>query len=337
MNNLKTDITARARIVEEIHRRHRFVLSSHERPDGDAIGSQMAMALALKELGKEVRVVNKDLASPPILTLPNVREIEIADSVTDAGDATIVMECSDLSRTGVSGLDKGFVINIDHHLGNTMYGAINWLDTTASACGEMVFNLVQTLDVPISKEIAAHIYASILTDTGSFHHSSISAQTFDICRQCVEAGINPVTEAQIIFDNNNLSRLRLFGIILNQMELDDTGKVAIIHIDREMARQCNGTYEETEGIINFPLTVKKIQGVAFLKEIDPGTWRVSLRSKGDVNVNAVAKLFGGGGHKNASGCSANGELSDLKILFRQEINKEVKIALTRQARSTESA
>jgi phosphoesterase RecJ-like protein len=337
MNNLKTDITARARIVEEIHRRHRFVLSSHERPDGDAIGSQMAMALALKELGKEVRVVNKDLASPPILTLPNVREIEIADSVTDAGDAAIVMECSDLSRTGVSGLDKGFVINIDHHLGNTMYGAINWLDTTASACGEMVFNLVQTLGVPISKEIAAHIYAAILTDTGSFHHSSISAQTFDICRQCVEAGINPVTEAQVIFDNNNLSRLRLFGMILNQMELDDTGKVAIIHIDREMARQCSGTYEETEGIINFPLTVKKIQGVAFLKEIDPGTWRVSLRSKGDVNVNAVAKLFGGGGHKNASGCSVNGKLSDLKILFRQEINKEIKIALTRQARSTESA
>ncbi len=337
MNNLKTDITARARIVEEIHRRHRFVLSSHERPDGDAIGSQMAMALALKELGKEVRVVNKDLASPPILTLPNVREIEIADSVTDAGDAAIVMECSDLSRTGVSGLDKGFVINIDHHLGNTMYGAINWLDTTASACGEMVFNLVQTLGVPISKEIAAHIYAAILTDTGSFHHSSISAQTFDICRQCVEAGINPVTEAQVIFDNNNLSRLRLFGMILNQMELDDTGKVAIIHIDREMARQCSGTYEETEGIINFPLTVKKIQGVAFLKEIDPGTWRVSLRSKGDVNVNAVAKLFGGGGHKNASGCSVNGELSDLKILFRQEINKEIEIALTRQARSTESA
>ena len=337
MNNLKTNITARARIVEEIHRRHRFVLSSHERPDGDAIGSQMAMALALKELGKEVRVVNKDLASPPILTLPNVREIEIADSVTDAGDAVIVMECSDLSRTGVSGLDKGFVINIDHHLGNTMYGAINWFDTTAAACGEMVFNLVQTLDVPISKEIAAHIYAAILTDTGSFHHSSISAQTFDICRQCVEAGINPVTEAQIIFDNNNLSRLKLFGMILNQMELDDTGKVAIIHIDREMARQCSGTYEETEGIINFPLTVKKIQGVVFLKEIDSGTWRVSLRSKGDVNVNAVARLFGGGGHKNASGCSANGELSDLKILFRQEINKEVKIALTRQASNTESA
>lgn len=337
MNNLKTNITARARIVEEIHRRHRFVLSSHERPDGDAIGSQMAMALALKELGKEVRVVNKDLASPPILTLPNVREIEIADSVTDAGDAVIVMECSDLSRTGVSGLDKGFIINIDHHLGNTMYGAINWFDTTAAACGEMVFNLVQTLDVPISKEIAAHIYAAILTDTGSFHHSSISAQTFDICRQCVEAGINPVTEAQIIFDNNNLSRLKLFGMILNQMELDDTGKVAIIHIDREMARQCSGTYEETEGIINFPLTVKKIQGVVFLKEIDSGTWRVSLRSKGDVNVNAVARLFGGGGHKNASGCSANGELSDLKILFRQEINKEVKIALTRQASNTESA
>jgi len=336
MNNPKTDITARAQIIEEIHRRHSFVLSSHERPDGDAIGSQMAMALALRELGKEVRVVNKDLAPPPILTLPNVREIEIADSVTDTGDAVIIMECSDLSRTGVSGLDKGFVINIDHHLGNTMYGAINWFDTTAAACGEMIFNLVQTLDVPISKEIATHIYAAILTDTGSFHHSSISAQTFDICRQCVEAGINPVTEAQIIFDNNNLARLKLFGMILNKMELDTTGKVAIIHIDREMARQCSGTYEDTEGLINFPLTVKEIQGVAFLKEIDSGTWRVSLRSKGDVNVNAVARLFGGGGHKNASGCSATGELSDLKTLFCQEINKQVETAFTHQVRSTES-
>ena len=336
MNNPKTDITARAQIIEEIHRRHSFVLASHERPDGDAIGSQMAMALALRKLGKEVRVVNKDLAPPPILTLPNVREIEIANSVTDTGDAVIVMECGDLSRTGVSGLDKGFVINIDHHLGNTMYGAINWFDTTAAACGEMIFNLVQALDVPISKEIATHIYAAILTDTGSFHHSSISAQTFDICRQCVEAGINPVTEAQIIFDNNNLARLKLFGMILNKMELDTTGKVAIIHIDREMARQCSGTYEDTEGIINFPLTVKEIQGVAFLKEINPGTWRVSLRSKGDVNVNAVARLFGGGGHKNASGCSATGKLSDLKTLFCQEINKQVEIAFTHQVRSTES-
>src|SRR5438046_5913838 len=135
-----TSTDARARIADEIRKRRRFVLSSHVRPDGDAIGSQLAMAFALWRLGKDVRLVNRDPAPAPLQVFPGVSKIEVADRIDDPGDAVIVMECGDLSRTGVEGFERGFVINIDHHLGNTNYGSMNWLDAGAAACGAMAFH-----------------------------------------------------------------------------------------------------------------------------------------------------------------------------------------------------
>src|SRR4029077_14257722 len=141
-------------------------------PDGDSIGSQLAMAYALKALGKEVVAVNADAAPPPLLQFPGVSEILIAPSVDGAFEAAIIMECGDLARTGVKGLERYFVINIDHHPGNTGYGQINWFDDSAAACGEMVYDVVGALGVPLSLEIATHVYLAILTDTGSFHYSN---------------------------------------------------------------------------------------------------------------------------------------------------------------------
>ena len=309
--------------AEAIRRRQRFVIASHVRPDGDAVGSQMAMALALKHLGKEVRVVSRDAAPPPLLVFPGVSEIEIVDRVDDPGDAVIVMESGDLLRTGVSGLERGFVINIDHHVGNSMFGAINWFDVSAAACGEMVFELVRELGVPLSHDIAVHLYVAILTDTGSFHHSNITPRTFEICRQCVEAGVNPSAVARSVFDSNNLGRLKLMGAILSRMQIDSSGRLATVSVDEELVTSCSGTYEDTEGLINLPLTVREIQAVVFYKQVGPDDWRVSMRSKGDVNINAVAKEFGGGGHKNASGCSASGSLEHLKRVFQQKITEQM--------------
>jgi len=309
--------------AEAIRRRQRFVIASHVRPDGDAVGSQMAMAHALKHLGKEVRVVSRDAAPPPLLVFPGVSEIEIVDRVDDPGDAVIVMESGDLLRTGVSGLERGFVINIDHHVGNSMFGAINWFDVSAAACGEMVFDLVRELGVPLSHDIAVHLYVAILTDTGSFHHSNITPRTFEICRQCVEAGVNPSAVARSVFDSNNLGRLKLMGAILSRMQIDSSGRLATVSVDEELVTSCSGTYEDTEGLINLPLTVREIQAVVFFKQVGPDDWRVSMRSKGDVNINAVAKEFGGGGHKNASGCSASGSLEHLKRVFQQKITEQM--------------
>jgi bifunctional oligoribonuclease and PAP phosphatase NrnA len=310
-------------IAEAIHGRQRFVIVSHARPDGDAVGSSLAMAFALRHLGKDVRVVSRDAPPQPLIVFPGVTGIEITDRIDDPGDAVIVMECGDLKRTGVEGLDNGFVINIDHHPGNMMYGAMNWFDLSAAACGEMVFDLVRALRVPLSLEIATHVYIAILTDTGSFHYSNITPRTFDICRQCMEAGVNPPAVARNIFDSNNLGRLKLFGAVLSRMQLDPTARVASLFVDQQLARESGGTYEDTDGLINLPLTVKEILAVAFFKEIGPADWRVSMRSKGDIDVNAIAKEFGGGGHKNASGCSASGQLMELKPMFEQKLTEAI--------------
>jgi phosphoesterase RecJ-like protein len=310
-------------ICDAIHARRRFLISSHSKPDGDSIGSQLAMAYALRALGKHVTVVNKDAAPGPIMAFPGVSAIEIADQVRGDFDAGIIMECSDLNRPGVSGLDRFFLINIDHHPGNTEYGQINWFDPSAAACAEMVFDVVEALGVPLSLEVATHVYIAILTDTGSFHYSSISPRTFEICGETLKAGVDPVLVARNVYDSNNMGRLKLFGSVLSAMQIDATGKIAIVYLDHEMARAAGGTYDDTEGLINFPLTVKEIQAVVFFKESGPGDWRISMRSKGDVNVNAIAREFGGGGHTNASGCGAAGDLAQLVPVFRQKLVEAV--------------
>jgi bifunctional oligoribonuclease and PAP phosphatase NrnA len=277
------------RIVDAIRERQRFVLSSHSRPDGDSIGSQLAMAFALRALGKDVHVVNRDRAAGPLLQFPGVPAIQIAERVAGEYDAAIIMECGDLARTGVSGLDRFFVINIDHHPGN----------------------------------IATHIYLAILTDTGSFHYSSISPRTFEICRQTLEAGVDPVAVARNVYDSNNMGRLKLFGSVLSAMQLDPAGRIAIVYLDHEMAREAGGTYEDTEGLINLPLTVKEIEAVVFFKQTEGDEYRVSMRSKGEIDIGAVAKQFGGGGHKNAAGCTVTGPIDALQKTFVERIERAI--------------
>jgi phosphoesterase RecJ-like protein len=319
------------RIVDAIRARKRFVLSSHSRPDGDSIGSQVAMAYALRELGKEVRIVNQDRAPAPLLTFPGVADIDIADRVEGSFDAAIIMECSDLARTGVTGLDQYFLINIDHHPGNAAYGQINWFDPTAAACGEMVFELIRALGVPFSTPIATHIYLAILTDTGSFHYANISAHTFEICRQAIEAGVNPVDIARSVYDSNNMGRLKLFGAVLSAMQIDSSGRIAIVYLDHEMAREAGGTYEDTEGLINLPLTVKEIQAVVFFKQIEGDQYRVSMRSKGEIDIGAVAKEEGGGGHKNAAGCTVTGAIDALQRQFLERLEQAIDLQERRMA------
>ena len=312
-----------ARIVEAVRARQRFVLSSHSRPDGDSIGSQLAMLYALQQMGKEAIAVNADPASPPLMAFPGVRDIRIAPSVEGNFEAAIIMECGDLKRTGVSGLDRYFVINIDHHPGNTGYGQINWFDASAAACAEMVYDVLRALGVPLTREIATHVYLAILTDTGSFHYSGISPRTFEICRECLEAGVDPVMVARNVYDSNNMGRLKLFGAVLGAMQIDQSGRIAIVYVDHEMARAAGGTYEDTEGLVNLPLTVKEIEAVVFFKQDKADQYRVSLRSKGEVDINAIAKEYGGGGHKNASGCTISGPIEELQKTIVEKIENAI--------------
>lgn len=308
--------------------KQRFLITSHARPDGDSIGSQLAMAFALDALGKEVRIVNADPAPEHYGDFPGMDRIEVSTIAENVhADAVIVMECSELSRTGVGGLEHEFLINIDHHAGNRMYGALNWHDESAAACGELVFELIQALGVPLSFEIATHIYLAILTDTGSFHHSNITPRTFEISRQTVEAGVNPAVMARRVFDSNSFGKLKLIGALLDRMELVDDGRLAVLYLDDAMLEATGSTHNDTEGLINLPLTAREIQAVVFFKSTVNGDVRVSMRSKYDVDVRKVASEYGGGGHKNASGFTVPGPLAKVRDSIVQRTVKAIALGL----------
>jgi phosphoesterase RecJ-like protein len=309
MTRPRTSQAPLAEIVNAVTRGRRFLVTAHVKPDGDSIGSQLALAGALRALGKEVQIVNRDAAPSSLQTFPGVSAIECRSDAQGEFDAVFVLECGDLERTGLSGIDRHQqIINIDHHPGNTLFGTINWFDNSVAACGEMVFDVIRALGVPLTAEIATHLYVAILTDTGSFHYSNLSPRTFDICRQLLEAGVDPVSVARTVFDSNTVGRLRMFGAVMSTLETDGRGRLAVIRLDRAMVDWSGGELDDTEGLVNLPLTVPEIRAVVFFKEADQGAWRVSFRSKGTIDVGAVATRFGGGGHRNAAGCTVSGPL-----------------------------
>ena len=313
-----------AELIDRITHGQRFVVASHQRPDGDAIGSAMAMALALRAIGKDATVVTDGIPPVFLQPFPDVASIRITPEVTDTFDAALIMECSELARTGVTGLDRSPVINIDHHPGNTGYGAINWVDESAAACGEMAFTLIDALGAPLTRDVATHVYLAVLTDTGSFHFSHLSPRTYEIARRCVEAGADPQWIARTHYDSNSLARVRIFGAVMNGMVIVDEGRVALLSITRQTMTDLSGTSDDLEGLINFPLTVKDIEAVALFKEIGDHDWRVSLRSKGTVDVGAIARWQGGGGHTNAAGCSATGALDEVNRQFGQLLTEAIR-------------
>jgi bifunctional oligoribonuclease and PAP phosphatase NrnA len=322
-----SDTATLFRIRDEIRTRPSFLLTSHARPDGDSIGSQLAMAAALRRLGKHVRVVNRDRPPEPFFALPGMEQIEVAPRV-DAGDETlIVMECSDLARPGVAGLEGRFTINIDHHPGNAMYGAVNWFDETAAACGELVADLVDALEVPWDAEIASHIYLAILTDTGSFRHSTITARTFEACRRVAEAGVDPAAIARLVYEQSTIGKLKLIGALLDGMEVSADGRLAILTLDDALMARTGATSYDTDGVINMPLMASAVQAVALLRAEADGQVRVSLRSKGDLDVRLVAAQFGGGGHRNASGFTVAAD----PAAVRAQLSERLTAALAERA------
>ena len=309
-------------VLDALTTQHRFVLASHARPDGDSIGSQLALAFALHQLGKEVRAVSRDPAPPYLRTFPGIADLEITDAVEGPYDAAVVLECGAIERTEVSGLDRNMVINIDHHIGNTTYGTVNWIDESAAACGEMVFDLVRGLGVPLSREIAAFVYIAILTDTGSFHHSNITPRTFDVCRQLTDAGVAPAEVAARVYQDSSIGKLRLTGLLLDRMQLVSDSRVAVLSVDDQVLADTGCAADDMEGLINLPLTAHSVQAVILFKTFDDQL-RVSLRSKGEIDVRSVAATYGGGGHRNASGFSLSVPLDESRTRVIAQVTTAV--------------
>ena len=302
-----------SQVVELIEHKDRFAITSHVRPDGDSLGSSIGLYWLLRALDKDVEVIMRDSAPHSYQTLPGADAVRVTPSVDRTYDAVFVIECSDIDRPGLIDLEKQFVVNIDHHSTTELFGTINWIDSTASAVGEMIFNLCKATGVRVTKEIAECVYTALLTDTGSFHYSNTTERTFKIASELVRTGVRPAKTAEAIFGNYQWPKIELLSHVLATAQRDDTGHVAWMSQSLEMQEQTQASEEDADGFVNYPLTVGEVEAVALFKECAPGVYRTSLRSKGDVNVAKIAEQFGGGGHRNAAGCTLKGNLDELKL------------------------
>jgi bifunctional oligoribonuclease and PAP phosphatase NrnA len=294
------------RVLQEIRARRRFVVTSHARPDGDGIGSALACGQILRAMGKAVDVVMHDGVPRIYQNLPFADRAIQADTAPPS-DAVILLECDSIKRTGLRGLEECFLINIDHHVSGRNFGHINWIDSSVMATAELVFRLAGAAGVAVDRDIATCLYTALMTDTGSFMFAGTNEHTFTVARDLVLAGADPAFCARHIYFGHSTAKLRLLGAALSNLHCQ--GPLAWIWVTQEQMERFGAREEDCEGLVNYALSIADVQVAIFFRELPDERFRVSLRSKGEVNVSTVAEHFGGGGHKCASGCSIDGPLA----------------------------
>ena len=293
-------------VLKQVEQRQRFLLTSHARPDGDAIGSALACRQILHLMGKQAEVVLRDGVPRIYQPLPFADAVVRAERVNEDYEAAIILECDSIRRTRLEGLEKQFLISIDHHLSGRPFAHVNWIDPQAVATAEMIYKLAREAGVRISPEIATCLYTAVLTDTGSFMFEGTNEHTFALARELVLAGADPARCARSVYFGHSTAKMRLLGAALSNLHRE--GPLAWIWVTCEQMERVGAREEDCEGLVNYALSIQDVEVAAFFRELPDGRFRVSLRSKGQLNVSAVAEQLGGGGHKCASGCAVDGPL-----------------------------
>lgn len=308
-------------VLKVIREGERFLVCSHSRPDGDAVGSVLAMGMLLEEMGKQADLVTADRVPAVYRGLPWAGRLRTAMRVHGPYDAAILLECDSAERTRLRGLEEFPIINIDHHASGRMWGRVNWIDREAASVGQLVHRLVKAAGGTVTHEMATCLYTTLLTDTGGFLFGTLRASTFALAQELVEAGANPGKIALDTYFTAPMSKLLLLGTALTTLHRE--GRLSWLWItQKEMLRTC-AAEEDCEGIVNYALSVEGVEASAFLRELPEGRIRLSLRSKGRVNVAALADKLGGGGHENAAGCTLDGPLEraleEILAVLRPEV------------------
>jgi len=308
--------TAAAEVAARIHEGRNFLITSHRNPDGDALGSGIALQGLIRKLGKSARVIVRDGFARPLHNIPGAHEVTVSDSLPgdypDAYDAIFTMECPEVERTGYDVL-PGPAVNIDHHLGNRMYGEINYLDVDAPSVGEMVLQLNRHhLKLPLDADIATAMYVSLATDTGFFRYHNTTLRALQAAEELVRAGVVPGDVSLWINESVTPGSIKLLGLCLNTLQLHAGAKIATAELPRRFFTEAGAEPEDTEGIVNYGRMIDGVVISALLKEGDDGKTRVSLRAKPGYDVQKVAATFGGGGHAAASGCTVPLPLAEAK-------------------------
>jgi bifunctional oligoribonuclease and PAP phosphatase NrnA len=301
-------------ICRVLREKSRFLIACHENPEGDAIGSELALALALRRMGKTATVLNADPVPGNLVFLPGADTIVYQEDGSGY-EVAIVVDCGSPERTGRVHAELAkcpILVNIDHHRTNDARGDLRLIDPDAAATGILIYRLLRAVGGDIDRDIALNIYVAVLTDTGSFRYSNASPESFAVAGEMVAKGVDPQEVAERVYETQSLERLRLLGRVLDSLEIAGGGQIAAITTRSRDMRDFNATKDHLEGFINHPRSIVGVEVAVAFREEGPEEIRVSFRSKGRVDVATVAGRFGGGGHRNAAGCIVPGPLPEAK-------------------------
>jgi len=308
MNNLDS-------IVNVIKTRQSFILCGHIMPDGDSLGSMLALGKVLESFGKRVTMVSFDPVPDNLTFLPGTERLLIGDRELHGGfDAFVILDCSTPDRLGPYRkiLEWDLItINIDHHPGNSIHAHFEYIDSRAAATGEIIYDMLVQSGLTVSPDVAVCLYTAIITDTGSFRYANTTPATHRRVAALMECGIQPGRINELIYDQKPLPSLLLLRAALQTLQFSACKKVAWITVFRRTIEEVNARDDHTEGIINYPRSIKGVEVAIFFRELEPDVFKVGFRSKGKVDVNRLASQFGGGGHVKASGCILKGKFENI--------------------------
>ncbi len=311
-------------ILESLKESRQVLLLTHVRPDGDAIGSLLAMGFGLTRMGKKVCLYSESPIPDIFRFLPGIEQIVSDPGPLSRYDTAVILDCRDLSRVGqISDLlgQIPTLLNIDHHNTNTGFGTHRMVEPSASSAGEVVYRILMGLDVEIDLPIAYAIYTAIFTDTGSFLFQNTTAEAFDICSHMVAKGVDAYTVAQTLFANYSLGRLKLLGLTLGTIEISGNGKLSVMHLTEAMLWDTGASVDDINGLVNYAQRIEGVEVAVLIQEShcmegkkrgDRTHYHVSLRSNGTVDVGHIALACGGGGHPTAAAFTAYSDLSEIK-------------------------
>ncbi|MGD2279096.1 MAG: bifunctional oligoribonuclease/PAP phosphatase NrnA [Candidatus Omnitrophota bacterium] len=304
-------------IIETLKAKDNFLISAHINPEGDSIGSQLSMYYILKKMGKKAVMAGYYIVPENLRFLSGVESISEKLPEGFQPEVAIVLDCPTKDRLGkaaryLEGVQ--LIVNIDHHISNNFFGNINWVEPESSSVGEMIYGIVEKLEMGIDRNIGEALYAAIVTDTGMFNYDNTSGRTHRIAGALIESGINPKAMHSNIFENKSLSQIKMLGRVLATIEVEEDGKLAYMCLTRKMHEEEGVRSVATEEFINYPRSIKGVEVAVFFKErlSAPGSIDVSFRSSERINVDTIAACFGGGGHKRASGCVIKGALEEVQ-------------------------
>ena len=318
-------------ITKVLQENNNFLITSHINLDGDGIGSELAFYFILKKLNKKAIILNQDRLPKIYDFLPGSDKVHyLEDNCINPKsiDVVIALDCSNIKRIGRTYEifeDIKTIINIDHHKSNENYGSINYVDCSTSSVGEIIYELIKSIDIDLLDEkISTCLFTAIMTDTGSFRYSNISSKTFGVASHLTRHGIKPHLIANNIYNRNTYPGLKLLGEALLTLEINESSYVSWLTITRKMLNDANAKDEEIEGIIDIATTLNNVEISILFRETKDNKIKISFRSKGNFDVNKFAGKFKGGGHPNAAGCLCSGKLDEIKGNVLSELFKEIK-------------